>query len=300
MKKIREILYSIFKISLLLVGILFLLGIISCLFASCDNFDEDEYMTLVQGQTTESVPITKLQTEQYVLLEDYTGWKCVNCPAAAALLEEMVAKHGERLVTMSVHAGSFAEPNATNNNLDLRTDYGIKWNEEFGFSSYPAGLINRTLNGSNHVFQKDEWDAKVTEILANTENRININMGAAVKDNKIIVSAEYVAVKDINTTLEANVFVLESDIHGVQFNSNSQYGAVPKIDDYTFNHVLRPNGLCNMTINAEQIANGEKILKNYAINIDQTWKLENCKVIIFLTDSATKEVIQVNEMDVDL
>lgn len=272
------------------------LAVSAMLFASCDNFEENEYMVRVEGSTTESAPITKTQTKQAVLLEDYTGWMCVNCPSAAALLETMITTYGEDLVAMSVHAGSFANPSAANNNLDFRTTYGTQWNSEFGFSAYPAGLVNRTYNGSSRIFQKDEWNSAVANLLSTQTHYMNINLGAKVSGKKIIVSAQYAPVANMDFPTYANIVVIESGIHGVQFNSDATYGSVPKIEDYVFNHVLRSNGLIALPL-AETMATGTNIEKNYAINIDDAWVLGNCAVVVFVTNANTGEVVQVNEIE---
>ncbi|MBQ9312337.1 MAG: Omp28-related outer membrane protein [Bacteroidales bacterium] len=280
--------------------ILWLVGVVSTfLLFSCDDIKEDEFLTKVEGETTESTPITKTQNSQAVLLEDYTGWLCVNCPAAAALVEEMQTNYGEQLVAISVHTGSFAVPSSANNNLDLRTEYGNKWNTSFGFSEYPSGMVNRTYKdaGTSRIYQKDEWNNAVSSLLSNTSHLLNINMGAEINNNKIIVSAKYVAQNDINFPMYANVVVIESGITGIQFNKDATYGAVPKIEDYVFNHVLRNNGLIDLQLSTSSLPSQKEITKNYSINIDEKWNINNCKVVIFVTNANTGEIIQVNEID---
>lgn len=272
------------------------LAIIPMTFIACDNFDEDEYMTLQGEDVQESTPITVTQSSQAILLEDYTGWKCTNCPEAAAILNDLQTKYGNQLVAMSVHAGSFARPSSINNNLDLRTEYGERWNTQFGLTQYPIGVINRVNNGTTKGFQKDAWDSEITSLLSSVTHRMNINLGAKVKDSYILVSANYNALRNIDFQTLTNVVVVENGIVGVQFNNNEQYGAVPEIDDYVFNHVLRTNGQVDTPL-ANNFSAGESVNQNYKITIDPNWVIDNCIIIVFVTNAVTGEVIQTNEIE---
>jgi hypothetical protein len=49
---------------------------------------------------------------QKVLLEDYTGFRCGNCPEAHERAQELQARYPGRVILMSVHAGFFARPAA--------------------------------------------------------------------------------------------------------------------------------------------------------------------------------------------
>lgn len=274
------------------------LTIMAIVFLSCDDFDKDEYMVWQYTEVKESTPITSYQSSQTVLLEDYTGWRCVNCPAAAALLSELRTKYGNQLIGISVHAGSFAEPGKDNNYLDLRTDYGERWNTSFGLSSYPVGVINRHNFGSSKAVKKDQWDEKIGDLLNSTQHKININLGVEDKGSSILVSAQYQILEDINSQLLANIVIVEDSIVGVQFNSNTEYGNVPTIENYVFNHVLRTNGQIDLSL-GETFSKNTIVEKNYRINVDASWQKKNCKVLVFVTDSQTQEVIQANEISIE-
>lgn len=274
---------------ILLIGSLALWG--------CDNFDEDEYKTFQSSELTESTEITAFQNHQVVLLEDYTGWGCVNCPAAAAKINELQAKYGNKLIAMGVHAGTFAKPGKSNNFQDFRTIYGEKWNTLFGITSYPSGLINRLSFGSSKIVGKDDWDSKINETLNYTDYKMNINLGAEKKDSYILVSAQYQILKDINNSLSANVLVIEDGIKGVQLNSDAAYGNVPKITDYVFNHVLRTNGQIDLSL-GENFSANDALTKNYKINIDSSWNLAKCKVVVFVANTENGEVVQCNEVTI--
>src|SRR5512133_2768801 len=88
-------------------SIIFLAGFVALFWmVSCDKLDEP-YAVKKTGSDTITGPVRK------VLLEDYTGHKCVNCPKAAMDARVMEEALGGRLILMAVHAGYFAEPAST-------------------------------------------------------------------------------------------------------------------------------------------------------------------------------------------
>ena len=51
--------------------------------------------------------------DKHVLLEDFTGHKCVNCPEAALSAHQWAEENGHRLIIYGIHAGFYATPDAT-------------------------------------------------------------------------------------------------------------------------------------------------------------------------------------------
>src|SRR5258705_4328893 len=79
------------------------------LFSSCDKVDPPYTQTnSVGGPNTSDTVFRK------ILIEDYTGFKCGNCPAAAAVLYgQLRPLYGEELISIGVHASpgnTFTEP----------------------------------------------------------------------------------------------------------------------------------------------------------------------------------------------
>src|SRR5687768_4725486 len=77
--------------------------------SSCDKV-KDPYSTTLDGGGDTTATVVKVRK---VLLEEYTGHRCGNCPPAAVTAQTLKSTYGERLVVMTVHAGFFAEPKAS-------------------------------------------------------------------------------------------------------------------------------------------------------------------------------------------
>lgn len=274
-----------------------LLLIIPLFLSSCDTIEDDEKLAYPKGQTSQTTPITHISSEQKILLEDYTGWKCTNCPRAAAKTAELISKYGENLVVMAVHATTFASPSESNNNLDLRTEYGEKWANDFNCTALPAGMINRTKIESSYAVNDASWDNHIQNFLSNQKHIMNINLGVKYRQEKnmILVSCENEFIEDYSSPTLISIVILKSGIIGFQRNTDPIYGEVPTIPDFEFNHVLRKNGLVDYSLSILPINKGEKINKNYLIEVDSDIQdISKCSVVVFVTNGETKEVIQVN------
>lgn len=100
-----------------------------------------------------------------VLLEEYTGMRCVNCPAAATETQLLKKTFGNRLIVVSVHAGGFAEPYGIFQ-PDLRSEAGNAYFLSFGFAGTPVGMVGRSARSGSVALNPSRWAAAVREEMA--------------------------------------------------------------------------------------------------------------------------------------
>ena len=55
-------------------------------------------------------PIVIDPQDRKVLIEEFTGVRCVNCPAGSAEIQNLLSVYGEQLIAISIHAGFYANP----------------------------------------------------------------------------------------------------------------------------------------------------------------------------------------------
>lgn len=101
-----------------------------------------------------------------VLLVDFTGQRCSNCPAAADLLHSLTAgPAGARIIAVSVHGGALAlSTDASPRGLagpDAR-----RLTDEARVSSWPQGTVDRPVGGT--LLRPSAWNAALAERLALT------------------------------------------------------------------------------------------------------------------------------------
>ena len=101
-----------------------------------------------------------------VLLVDFTGQRCSNCPAAADLLHSLTAgPAGARIIPVSVHGGALAlSTDASPRGLagpDAR-----RLTDEARVSSWPIGTVDRPIGGT--LLRPSAWNAALAERLSLT------------------------------------------------------------------------------------------------------------------------------------
>ncbi|MDR2556685.1 MAG: hypothetical protein LBC49_03105, partial [Bacteroidales bacterium] len=111
----------------------------SLVFSACDRIPADERET----------PSNNLPTwqGQYVLLEDFTGVRCVNCPAAAEQIEILKTVFGDKLIVVGLHPqidalnAPIGRPDSNGNNLDLRNVQAEEYRKHYNIESLPTGIV---------------------------------------------------------------------------------------------------------------------------------------------------------------
>ena len=101
--------------------------------AACDDVPEDERFL--------DVPMPEVQ--RTVLIEDFTGQRCVNCPTASAEIEKIKQDYGaDKVIAVSIHAGPFSR-SMLGKRYALATDEGDAYYEAAGADHQPIGMVNR-------------------------------------------------------------------------------------------------------------------------------------------------------------
>jgi thiol-disulfide isomerase/thioredoxin len=140
-----------------IIDIITIIAVTAMLVTGCDIVEEPYLKPVDGGQDPDPH-----QHIRKVLLEEFTGQKCPNCPEAAIVADNLKTLYGEQLVVVAVHAGFYAMPSATGDfTADYRTASGNELNNYFGLVGYPSGLVNRTDYQGSEVLFKDSWEGAV-------------------------------------------------------------------------------------------------------------------------------------------
>ncbi len=233
-----------------------------------------------------------------VLLEDYTGHTCVNCPTAAVIAHDLKNLYGDRLVVMAVHAGYFADPHAGIFENDYRTQAGNEWNTFFGFQNYPSGLINRVPNApGDYIVVKDKWGTKVAEEMQK-EAEAKITLTTSFSGGVVSIDVATQFLKNMTGTYNLFVGITEDSIVSAQKNENPDVGETPIINNYVFMHMFRGavNGTWGENIFGDAVEVGKEYTKSYQYTL--TGNADNSHVVAYVYDNETKTVIQAAEKDV--
>ena len=112
------------------------------LFAACDEVGE--------GERYIDVPAKPASASRCVLVEEFSGQLCVNCPAASEFLENIQETYGkDTVIVVSLHAGVnqmlgiSKEMGQAMGYEGLVTDFGEQMFSSYGLTSEPNAVVDR-------------------------------------------------------------------------------------------------------------------------------------------------------------
>lgn len=234
-------------------------------FVSCSDISEDERF----------IPIESVTPQRAVLLEDFTGQECVNCPAAHREIESLVKQYPEDIVPVSIHAGSFAI-SATARRPGLMQPEGNIYNDRYGIDEWPKGVVD----GRSGALNPGQWSDYVREELKR-EAAVAIDLSASVSpDDPTVISIECTLRPAANLQGALQLWIIEDGIVAKQIDKEA--GTIP---DYVHNHVFRAvvNG-----IDGENVSLQAGVHKTIAHTIGirdtekEKWVAENLSVVAFI------------------
>lgn len=255
--------------------------------SSCNLIDEDNRY-IEESVTTDSTEYT-----QRVLIEEFTGRRCPNCPSGAQTISDIQAYYKGRVIAIAIHAGMYALPVGTSfSDMDFRTEAGNIYNDTYAPQGYPAAMINRnTYDGVIASTIRDKWMTSVISELA-VEPTLELTPACSydASTRTVSITTEVEAIKNMPANLNLQIQLTESGIVAAQIRDNEV------INDYTHNHVLRTtvNGTWGESLSA--LPAGEKKTYTHTLTLSEDWNAENCHIVVFAYETAgSKRVVQCNE-----
>ena len=229
-----------------------------------------------------------------ILLEDYTGVRCNNCPPAGELALQLQEQYNHRVVVLGVHAGFLAQP--LGGFPDFTTPEGTEWYSQFGFDSNPIGTVNRRLNGGSYGYNSSAWGEAIAEIFQEGSAPVimtpSVNYDATTRNVEVEISSKFIV--EMPDIYSLTVCIMEDSIVGKQITPNGI------VEDYMHRHVFRGtmNGTWGEEINTTAIAPGDELSYVYAKKLDSSFNEDQCYIVAYISNSNTKEVLQVTEMKI--
>lgn len=267
--------------------------------SSCDKVN-DPYNTSgpVGGGDTTVVKVRK------VLLEDYTGHRCGNCPPAAVTAQTLKTTYGEKLVVMTIHAGFFAEPKAAPYGYDFRNTVSDDYDNFFvDGAPNPLGMVNRReYPANNHIKDFGEWGTLVGAALSEAPDaHIEITNLYNTTSRQLSTKVRTEFLNPLTGDYKLAVLLVEDSIVKPQ----KFYYPAPGKDSLTYvhHHVLRDaisNDSWGDLIATGSVAAGDTVSVSLSYDLPLNFKglvpRENhCYVVAYVYNATTYEVIQVEE-----
>lgn len=265
--------------------------------SACSNIDEADRLKVVSVVETDTTAVDTIPqattdffatTTRHILIEDFTGQDCVNCPNATELIAQLQAMYGhDKVVAVGIHSGPLGVK-ADKNVEGLATDLGDTYYKYWNIEMQPYGVIDR----SDGPLPTDWWAAKVSFDMYADEAKtamctapLNIWVKAGQTDGNADIEVKLAGVTG-NTTGKLQVWIIENGIIAFQKMPDGTTKA-----DYEHNHVLRDavNGPWGEDCT---VAEGEVKTFNYPYPIANEWNVGNLSVVAFVyNDDGVVQVV---------
>ena len=268
------------------------------LFFACDKIDGDYTVIPSNAQSDVSFPeVNPGEVYRKMLIEEFTGHRCTNCPMGHQILETLHSRYGDTLVAVGIHYGALAKPVGSTFNYDFRTEKGTRLGDYYVIDAIPSAIVNR--NYKEGGWSRELWGNQLAEVdRSQVYAALQLINQYDASKKTLKTNAKVTMLKDYPNPLSLVVYLLEDGIVKPQKDGNQD------IEDYVHNHVLRK------TV-TDDILSGYKLNMANAMNAgdsdtfaasvgfsDTDWVPENCYVVAFVLDATTQEVLQVETLNV--
>ncbi len=260
---------------------------------SCDKIEGPYIVTDTDEEITVQFPDLDLSTVyRKVLIEEYTGHRCPNCPTGHEKLDELLARFGDTLIPICIHATSLAQP-TTEFPDNLMTEVGTQLANDYQIDGIPAAIINRANEPMGSIPAR--WLSKVQAVdRSHTPAAIQIiNQYGETGEDVLKVNVKVTLIEEQTNPLRIALFIVEDGIVSPQIDGTDI------INDYVHNHVLR--GSLNDTYgtlldNASTAAGLTTFTMAKSFSLACTnWNPAHCSVVAILYDKNNYDVLQVEK-----
>ena len=247
--------------------------------SACDEVNDDERLIYVKPATV----------QRAVLIEDFTGQRCVNCPSATDVIHELEQQYGnEAVIAVGIHSGPFSRsPKGTR--YALGTDEGDEYFAHWQFDRQPIGMVNR-----RKVSDYTEWATQVyNEIQGTAPVSIDVATNYNPDTRQLDIATSLMAL-DGTVTGKLQLWIVEDGIVAFQYLPDNSTDR-----EYVHNHVLRcaANGTWGQEVN---IAEGNTATLSSQVTLADEWNANNVAVVAFVyNDSGVLQVIRKSLIETD-
>jgi hypothetical protein len=269
----------------------YIFALIAVLFWACDIVEPQNAREFRPSSPNDTTQVSK----KAILVEDFTGHQCGNCPRAGEVAKQLDQVYGSEVVIVAIHCGFFSRTNSSGKySTDFTTSFGNAIDAYFGASQagLPKGMVNRREFAGSKLLGHTSWAGKVEELLQEPL-QVNLLLSANFDAVSRQVSAQANAtfLKDLSGNYGLVLALTEDKIINWQKDYSLENQDIP---NYQHNHVLR--AVINGSWQGEDLASkpqtGFKAQKQATYVLNSAWIEKNMNLIGYVYDKSTFEVLQ--------
>ena len=196
---------------------------------------------LVQAQ----IPVSTTPQNKSVILEEFTGIHCGNCPQGHLVAHNIMTANPNRAYAIAIHEGGYATPGA--GEPDYRTSFGTAIASQTALTGYPAATVNRHVfaglgqTSGGTAMSRANWTSASNTILGQS-SYLNVGVAAQVNYTTRVLTIQcqvYYTGNSTVTSNKLNIAILQNNVKGPQSGSSGNPTMVTPDGQYMHQHMLR-------------------------------------------------------------
>lgn len=243
------------------------------MFVSCDEIPQDKRFS----------ELPQVKPQRAVLLEDFTGQACINCPKAHDVIKSLQEQYGHNVIPVAIHSGSLSWSETMEGVVGLATKDGNTMANELGVKTFPSGCVNMATK----PLKLEEWAVNVRtfmELPASIQMTVEAGYDAVEKLVKIKVGGA--STQGFTGTL--HMWILESGIVAPQFMPDGKLNP-EYVHDHVFRAAVGSLQGSDVTLPKQAIVEGKEIpYTTFTATCAPAakWNLSNLSVVAFFKDAS--------------
>ncbi|NVK66329.1 MAG: Omp28-related outer membrane protein [Flavobacteriales bacterium] len=307
--------------------LIFILAAATLAFASCDKVEnpypvsnQGDYSLYPDGDSAYYAAnvwptfTTNTNTDRTILIEDFTGHRCIYCPAAAELAHQLYEDNPGRVLISSIHSGPTGQMEGNQQVVpsegyveNFTNDDAFAIGFKFGngtagspFQGNPFGSVSRKDHGNGFpVLMPQQWENATNSTIAANDLKVNIQaVGNYYPSTRGFFLHTEVDILDAGLSpddLNIVVHLIEDSLVAPQklSDNSTEHDYIHRdifrgsIDGFAFGRPLDADHL-------EASGNYEYF---YIYKLPSQYNPDNMHVIIYVRDAVTEEIYQVIKKD---
>ncbi len=236
--------------------------------AACSHIDEDERL----------IYVAPAEVSRAVLIEDFTGQRCVNCPKANEEIALLQAQYGrENVIAVGIHSGPFGHRTTLSSPLmPLATETGDLYYRHWAIQSQPGTMVNRS---GGVIYDPSQYAVAVNDALQKPTPLTLTLKEARVTGGVLTVSVEALSAEALSGRLQ--VWLTEDNVVATQYLPD---GSTDR--EYVHQHVFRASLTGDIFGDDISILTTGPATATYSTPLDPTWKPADLHVVAFVYNEA--------------
>lgn len=247
--------------------------------------------------------VSKNPQTRGVLIEEFTGRLCVNCPYGHIIANGIVHDNPGKAWAVNIHGGGFAPTSYPNFNMS----HAQSIINAFGVTGYPQGVVNRS---TSYALSRGEWTVEANEQMGQLAE---CNVGGQIVINKktrmatLSLEVYYTSNSAANMNYLTVMMLQDSILGGQSGGSDNPYQMLD--GQYVHMHVLRDIVTPLWGDVVMPTIAGTLVTKTYSYKIPEVISspngvavdIDNINFLAFITEkqdgTPTRPILNVNELE---